>query len=43
MINERLGDQSAAAVARREQARVWADLGLVTPGAPGRGPAVRPS
>jgi DNA-binding SARP family transcriptional activator len=31
-INERLGDLSAAAVARREQARVWADLGLVTPG-----------
>ena len=31
-INERLGDQSAAAVARREQARVWADLGLVAPG-----------
>ena len=30
-INERLGDQSAAAVARREQARVWADLGLVAP------------
>ena len=31
-INERLGDQTAAAVARREQARVWADLGLVAPG-----------
>jgi DNA-binding SARP family transcriptional activator len=30
-INERLGDQSAAAVARREQARVWADLGLLAP------------
>jgi len=32
-INERLGDQSAAAVARRDQARIWADLGLVAPGA----------
>ena len=28
-ICERLGDHSAAAVARREQARVWVDLGLV--------------
>jgi DNA-binding SARP family transcriptional activator len=33
---ERLGDQSAAAVARREQARVWADLGLVGRGVPHR-------
>jgi DNA-binding SARP family transcriptional activator/energy-coupling factor transporter ATP-binding protein EcfA2 len=32
-ICERLGDHSAAAVARREQARVWVDLGLVAPGA----------
>ena len=36
---ERLGDHSAAAVARREQARIWVDLGLVTadsrrPGSP---------
>jgi DNA-binding SARP family transcriptional activator len=30
-ICERLGDHSAAAVARREQARVWVDLGLVIP------------
>jgi ATP/maltotriose-dependent transcriptional regulator MalT len=30
-ICERLGDHSAAAVARREQARVWVDLGLVVP------------
>jgi DNA-binding SARP family transcriptional activator/Ni2+-binding GTPase involved in maturation of urease and hydrogenase len=28
-ICERLGDHSAAAVARREQARVWVDLGLI--------------
>jgi DNA-binding SARP family transcriptional activator/energy-coupling factor transporter ATP-binding protein EcfA2 len=31
-ICERLGDHSAAAVARREQAQVWVDLGLVAPG-----------
>jgi DNA-binding SARP family transcriptional activator/energy-coupling factor transporter ATP-binding protein EcfA2 len=31
-ICERLGDHSAAAVARREQAQVWVDLGLVPPG-----------
>jgi DNA-binding SARP family transcriptional activator len=31
-ICERLGDHSAAAVARREQAQIWVDLGLVTPG-----------
>ena len=30
-ICERLDDHSAAAVARREQARVWVDLGLVVP------------
>jgi DNA-binding SARP family transcriptional activator len=30
-ICERLDDRSAAAVARREQARVWIDLGLVVP------------
>jgi ATP/maltotriose-dependent transcriptional regulator MalT len=30
-ICERLEDHSAAAVARREQARVWVDLGLVVP------------
>lgn len=30
-ICERLGDHSAAAVARREQTRVWVDLGLVVP------------
>ena len=30
-ICERIGDHSAAAVARREQARVWVDLGLTTP------------
>jgi DNA-binding SARP family transcriptional activator len=30
-ICERLSDHSAAAVARREQARVWVDLGLVVP------------
>ena len=30
-ICESLGDHSAAAVARREQARVWVDLGLVIP------------
>ncbi len=28
-INERLGDHAGAAVARREQALIWADLGLV--------------
>jgi DNA-binding SARP family transcriptional activator/energy-coupling factor transporter ATP-binding protein EcfA2 len=33
-INERLGDHSAAAVARREHARVWADLGLTAPAVP---------
>jgi DNA-binding SARP family transcriptional activator/energy-coupling factor transporter ATP-binding protein EcfA2 len=31
-ICERLDDHSAAAVARREQAQVWVDLGLVAPG-----------
>jgi DNA-binding SARP family transcriptional activator len=31
-ICEQLGDHSAAAVARREQAQVWVDLGLVAPG-----------
>jgi DNA-binding SARP family transcriptional activator len=31
-ICERAGDHSAAAVARREQARIWVDLGLVIPG-----------
>ena len=30
-ICERIGDHSAAAVARREQARVWVDLGLAIP------------
>jgi DNA-binding SARP family transcriptional activator len=33
-ICERLDDRSAAAVARREQARVWLDLGLVVPDSP---------
>ncbi len=33
-INERLGDHIAAAVARREQARLWADLGLDPPATP---------
>ena len=42
-INERLGDQSAAAVARREQARVWADLGLVAPGVADRRSVARRS
>ncbi len=32
-IYERLDDHSAAAVARREQERVWVDLGLVVPAA----------
>jgi DNA-binding SARP family transcriptional activator len=32
-ICERLGDHSAAAVARRDQQRVWVDLGLITPAA----------
>jgi DNA-binding SARP family transcriptional activator len=40
-INERLGDQSAATVARRQHAQVWADLGLVTPGASDRRPTAR--
>jgi DNA-binding SARP family transcriptional activator/energy-coupling factor transporter ATP-binding protein EcfA2 len=35
-ICERLNDHSAAAVARREQARVWVDLGLVVPDSAGR-------
>jgi len=42
-INEQLGDQSAAAVARREQARVWADLGLVAPGVADRRSVARRS
>jgi ATP/maltotriose-dependent transcriptional regulator MalT/DNA-binding SARP family transcriptional activator len=42
-INERLGDQSAAIVAQRKHAQVWADLGLVSPGSGDRRPAGRRS
>ena len=42
-ICERLGDHSAAAVARREQARIWVDLGLVIPGPDHAGRVVRRS
>jgi len=41
-ICERIGDHSAAAIARREQARVWVDLGLAVPApAAQRAPARR--
>jgi DNA-binding SARP family transcriptional activator len=40
-ICERLGDHSAAAVARREQARIWVDLGLAIPGPDHAGRAIR--